>query len=103
MAEYTLIDDNQNMTRVELNEEPVIVARRYVVGRYYVTFTGKTNAEAIAALEKWAVENTPYRDFRMVGKHLGWYDIFIDDKGRQFLHGFYDGRGIFKFAHEDIV
>lgn len=103
MAEYTLIDENQNTTRVELSEEPVIVARCYVVGKYLVGFTGKTDAEALAALEHWAAAHTPYRGLAMVAKHLGWYDIFIDDKGRQFLHGFYDGRGKFKFAHEGIV
>lgn len=103
MAEYTKIDENQNTTRVELSEEPVIVARRYVVGKYLVGFTGRTNAEALAALEQWAAVRTPYRGFAMVAKHLGWYDIFIDDKGRQFLHGFYDGNGKFKFAHDGIV
>ena len=102
MAEYTIIDNNQNTTRVELSEQPMIVARRFVVGRYLVGFTGDTEAEAIEALERWAAVRTPYRGATMIAKHLGWYDIFIDDKGRQFLHGFYDGKGKFRFAHEGI-
>ena len=100
--EYTIIDNHCNTNRIELAEQPLIIARKYIVGKYYREFIGETNAEAIAAMEEWAAENTLYRGFCMIGKHLGWYDIFIDDQGRQFLHGLYDGNGKFRFVRNGI-
>lgn len=102
MAEYTMFDENQNCIRMELNEEPMIVQRGYVIGRYGETFVADTDKEAIAKMEQWAEINTPYRGFTQIAKHLGFYDLYIDNQGRRFLHGFYDGKGKFKFAHPGI-
>lgn len=102
MAEYTLFDQFGNCNRVELSIEPLIVQRCYVLGHYEEEFVGKTNQEAVAKMEEWCRHNTPYRGQDMIAKHLGYYDLFIDDQGRRFLHGFYDGKGKFQFASDAL-
>lgn len=102
MAEYTMLDECRKCVRVNLDQEPLIVKRCYVVGRYEVAFEGDTDLEAVQKMEQWAAENTPFRGFAMIAKHLGFYDLFVDEDGRRFLHGFYDGRGRFRFVHDGI-
>lgn len=102
MAEYTTFDAFGNCTRIELAEEPLVIQRCYILGRYEEEFVGDTNQEAIRKMEQWCKQNTQYRGLDMIAKHVGFYDLYIDNKGRRFLHGFYDGKGKFQFVNEAL-
>lgn len=101
--EYTTIDKYGNCKQIELDEEPVIVRRGIILGRYGVEFFADTAKEVVSQVEAWLRIHTRIRGLDAAGKHVGYHSLYFDNQGRRFLHGFHDGNGKFLFDHEGIV